>query len=414
LIERVAETIRRHGLLRGVRCVLVGVSGGADSVALLAVLRELAGRFDAVGPSGAAWRVAAAHLNHGIRAAAEADARFVQALCESWQVECVVGVADVPAEAKRTGESIESAARRVRYEFLAATAERADAQAVAVAHHADDNAETVLHRALRGTGLAGLAGIPVERPLGKLRLIRPMLHGRRDEIEQFLTARNLSWREDETNRHLDHRRNVLRHQLLPLIRERINPRAADALLRLAEQAQTAQSFLRAEAERVLEISAAAVPCVAGILPARVADVSPARVADVSPARVADVPPARVADVPPARVAGVSPAPGNEVDLVSSSGQPHGTHNAGETPATRVFSASVLAAAHPAVRGEAIRLIFERAGLPARDLDAATVARACELVCDPAAKAVNLPRDWRLVRRRDVVWCEPPGRGDRTG
>ena len=353
LIERVAVTIRRWRLLREVRCVLVGVSGGADSVALLAVLRELARRSDVVGQSGGAWRVAVAHLNHGIRPEAAGDARFVRELCESWRVECVVGDADVPTEAARTGESIESAARRVRYEFLTGAAERVGAQAVAVAHHADDNAETVLHRALRGTGLAGLAGIPVERALGPVRLIRPMLHCRRAEIERFLAAAGLSWREDETNRHLDHRRNFLRHELLPRIRERVNPRASDALLRLAEQAQTASEFLRTEAQRVLDEAAV-----------------------------------RGAGVPPATHAGKMPAPWPEA-----------------------LSASVLATAHPAVRSEAIRLLFEHAGLPARDLDAATVARACELLCDPAVNAVNLPRNWRLRRRRDVVRLVPPEGGD---
>jgi len=379
LVDRVAATLDACGLFRDARCVLVGVSGGADSVALLAVLRELAER------AGAMWRLAAAHLNHGIRAAAAADARFVQALCASWQVECIVGAADVPAESRRTGESIEAAARRARYAFLADAAERADAQAVAVAHHADDNAETVLHRVLRGTGLAGLAGIPVERPLGAVRLVRPMLHCRRADIEQFLAARGLSWREDESNRDLDHRRNFLRHDLLPHIREHVNPRAEDALLRLAEQAQAATAFLRTEAEKVLQAAVEAVQRDAGA--------------------------SRGEGVSPSCPAGILPASGVEGDWTSSSGQSHGTHNAGETPASHcgppAFSAAVLAAAYPAVRSEAIRLAFEQAGLPARDLSAAVVARVCDLLYDPAVKSVNLPRDWRLTRRRDVVRLLPP-------
>ena len=337
LVERVADTVRRWGLFREARCVLVGLSGGADSVALLAVLRELVRRGLADACGGSAWRVVAAHLNHGIRSAAEADAQFVRELCDSWQTECVVETVDVPEEARRTGESIESAARRVRYAFLAATAGRVEAQVVAVAHHADDNAETVLHRALRGTGLAGLAGIPIERPLGSVRLVRPLLHCRRAEIEQFLAARGLPWREDETNLHLDYRRNFIRHDLLPRIRERINPRAVEALLRLAEQSHTATAYLRDQAEHVLE------------------------------------------------------------DAVAAAAR------------ATAFSAAVLAAAHPAVRSEAIRLFFERAGLPARDLSAAVVARVCDLLSDPTITSVNLPRDWRMRRRGDVVRLQPPMR-----
>ena len=171
LTESVARFIDARRLIEPAGGVVVAVSGGCDSVALLAVLRELADR------PGCKWQLTVAHLNHGLRKEADADAEFVAELADKWHMACVVERVDVAAEARRTGRGIEEAGRSLRYDFLSATAAKLAAACVAVGHHADDNVETVLSRILRGTHLRGLAGMPAIRKLQgcDIMLIRPLL-----------------------------------------------------------------------------------------------------------------------------------------------------------------------------------------------------------------------------------------------
>ncbi|HAU38901.1 MAG TPA: tRNA lysidine(34) synthetase TilS, partial [Phycisphaerales bacterium] len=139
------------------------------------------------------------------------------------------------------------------YEFFLSAARRIGARAVATAHHADDNVETILYRIVRGTHLRGLAGIPAVRRLGgsNVRLVRPLLEVTRAEIEAFLRARNLAWRQDSTNADTLYRRNFIRNELLPLLRNKLNARADDALLRLSAAAAEAEEFLAAQAGELL-------------------------------------------------------------------------------------------------------------------------------------------------------------------
>jgi len=247
LIQAVAGFIDTRGLLSPREAVLVAVSGGPDSVALLAALRELAAE------PGRDYRLTAAHLDHRLRDGAGADAEFVADLARRWEVPCLVESRDVPAAAGDAG-GVEAAGRRVRYEFLADAAARSGASAVAVGHHADDNAETVLYRIVRGAHLRGLAGIPAERPLagGPVRLIRPLLEVRRGEIEAFCRRRGLAWRTDETNLDTGYRRNFIRHELLPLLRARLNVRVDEALLRLARAAGEVEAHLAQQGAAALE------------------------------------------------------------------------------------------------------------------------------------------------------------------
>jgi tRNA(Ile)-lysidine synthase len=217
------------------------------------VLRELAAE------PGRAYALHVAHLHHGLRQGADADAAFVAELAERWALPCTVERRDVPAERAAGGEGVEEAARRVRYGFLREVAERVGASAVATGHHADDNVETILFRLFRGTHLRGMAGIPVARALagGPVRLVRPLLEVGRSELEAFCRERGLSWRRDPTNADTTgSRRNFIRHELLPLLRERLNPAVDEALLRAAQAA--------GEAEAVLAELAAATLSAAGI------------------------------------------------------------------------------------------------------------------------------------------------------
>jgi len=245
-VNAVSAFADRHGLLAPGGGVLAGVSGGADSVVMLDVLDRLAPRPER------GWTIAVGHLNHCLRADADEDEQFVRRLAESRGLECVRGRTDVSAEARRRGVSVETAARDARYGFLAEAARRVGAGRIALAHHADDQAETVLFRMLRGTHLRGLAGMAPRRELdGGLAVIRPLLGVRRVEILAYGKARGLLWREDPTNAETKYRRNFIRHELLPAIRREINPSADEALLRLAAAAGEAEEHLLATCRKLL-------------------------------------------------------------------------------------------------------------------------------------------------------------------
>jgi len=246
-VQAVGEFVDARGLLAPGQRVVIGVSGGADSVALLAALRELAGQ------AGREYALVVAHVNHTLRADADADERFVAELAERWGLPCVCRRVDVRAAAERSGQGIEQAGRRLRYDVLRQVAQEHKSGRVAIGHHADDNVETVLYRIVRGTHLRGLAGIPASRRLGgsDVHVVRPLLAATRDEVEQYCRRAALEFRSDHTNADTRFRRNFIRHELLPLLRERLNPRADEALGRLAEGAGEVASLLDELAEETL-------------------------------------------------------------------------------------------------------------------------------------------------------------------
>jgi tRNA(Ile)-lysidine synthase len=246
-VASVADFLDARRLVAPYAAVVVGVSGGPDSVALLAALRRLAR------DERRAYRLTVAHLHHGLRAAADEDAEFVADLARRWDLPCLVERADAGERAKAEGQGVEQAARMLRYEFLRAAAENVGAGVVAVGHHADDNAETILYRIVRGTHLRGLAGIPAARSLGggDVRLIRPLLWARREQVVQYVRGVGLPTRTDETNADVGFRRNFIRHELLPLLRQRLNPRADEALLRLADAAGQVEDLVEQRAADVL-------------------------------------------------------------------------------------------------------------------------------------------------------------------
>jgi len=247
LVDGVGAFVDRHDLLPAGSAVLLAVSGGADSVALLAVMDRLARR------ERRHYRLSVAHLDHGLRPGSPADAAFVAELAERLGWPFITERRDVAERAAQDGVSIELAARRVRYEFLEAAAGRAGCSVVATAHHADDNIETVLHRILRGTGLQGLRGIrPRRRLWGQAAwLVRPLLELHREQIERYLTDMGMTWRTDPSNASVAHTRNRIRHQLLPLLREQFNPQVGRAITRLAATAEWAGQWLDALGEKTL-------------------------------------------------------------------------------------------------------------------------------------------------------------------
>jgi tRNA(Ile)-lysidine synthase len=219
--------------------VVLAASGGPDSVALLRAMVLLK---NAAGGRG---KLYVAHLNHGLRgSAADADEAWLKALCDRLNLPLNVAKSDVAAIAAEQGDGWEAAARSARYDFLRDVAEQVGARFVATAHTADDQAETVLHRMIRGTGIEGLAGIPKFRPLSRsVVLVRPLLTVQRREVLDYLAAIGQDFRTDATNEDVRWTRNRLRKHLLPQLRELYNPKVGTALMNLAAQANEAQQVI---------------------------------------------------------------------------------------------------------------------------------------------------------------------------
>ena len=212
LYTSVAQYIARHDLLADGQRVLVGVSGGVDSMVCLAVLRALG------------YDVTAFHVNYGLRTGADADEALVRRWCEGKTPSVPLRVARLDAErqADATGTSLQAAARRLRYDAFASYAQQHDIDAVAVGHHQDDQAETVLLNLLRGSGPEGLAGMPPSRRLAKtgVRLIRPLLGLDRDTIRAYAEQQDIPWRTDPSNEDPAYDRSFLHTDILPRLDER--------------------------------------------------------------------------------------------------------------------------------------------------------------------------------------------------
>ena len=275
--RRVQNTIERYDQLDPDAHVVVGVSGGPDSLCLLHVLKRLRRAYRA--------RLVVAHLNHGTRGrASDADAEFVEEIAAGWKLPVIVERRDVPRLAEKHGLAFEEAARRVRYAFLAQVADRVGAERIAVGHNADDQAETVLMHFLRGSGLAGLRGMLPRASLTEYQLlepffrspvpaeqlptlIRPLLEVPRGAVEGYCAKHGLTPRFDRSNLDTTYFRNRLRHELLPEL-ETYNPNIREILRHtaavvaadydvLAEQRDKAwDSILREERENAIVLDQA--------------------------------------------------------------------------------------------------------------------------------------------------------------
>jgi tRNA(Ile)-lysidine synthase len=234
LHNRVLDTIERHSMVRSGDRIGIGVSGGADSVALLRLLAEL--------HAGLGVKLFVLHFHHQLRGAdADEDEMFVARLARDFGFEFVPDRADVAGEARRNGWNLEDAARRLRYQFFASSAASHGLGRVAVAHTANDQAETLLAHLLRGTGPPGLAGIyPVAGPI-----IRPLLDIGRDELREYLLRLNQPWREDPTNQDTSRTRARIRHKLLPLLQCEFDSASVTRLARLANLAREEEVFWHA-------------------------------------------------------------------------------------------------------------------------------------------------------------------------
>jgi tRNA(Ile)-lysidine synthase len=236
LAVRVLGTIRRQGLMPAGARVLVALSGGGDSVALLLVLQSLHDQGEIV-------LVGAAHLNHQLRAEADEDEAFCRRLVQRCGLAFVSERVDVAALARQEKRSIEDAARRARYAFLVRAADEVEADFIATGHTRDDQAETFLLRILRGAGTRGLGGI---RPRNG-RVIRPLLDVTRDDLRACVAAHGEQFREDASNMDVRIPRNRVRHELMPLLQSRFSAAVVDILAREAELARRDEDFLQRQA-----------------------------------------------------------------------------------------------------------------------------------------------------------------------
>lgn len=220
---------------------MVAVSGGPDSVALFHVLRQLADKY--------ALGLSIAHVNHALRGTeSEEEQQMVAKLAEYYNVPFYYAKVDVKRHMRETGKGLQDAARELRYRFLFETAERTGTSCIALAHHADDQAETVLMRMLRGTSTEGLAGIHPVRMQQKVKLVRPLLRIEKMELVQFCKEHGFEFAEDSSNASRAYTRNQIRLDIMPQLKQ-FNPEITSALNRLADIVRDDEQYLQREAER---------------------------------------------------------------------------------------------------------------------------------------------------------------------
>lgn len=237
LEEKVLQFIRENQMMRPNENVLVGVSGGADSVSLLVILSHLASVLQV--------HLYAVTVHHGIRGkSADADVSYVEELCKKLEIALYKEYVDVPTLAKKNGYSEEEAGRKARYDCFYQLAKKIEKTSsmpclIAVAHHRQDDCETILHNLFRGSGLTGLRGmLPIRN-----QVIRPLLETSREEIEAYLAEEGISYCIDETNKELIYTRNKLRKKVIPYLREEINKKSEEHILEAAKQISQAEEFI---------------------------------------------------------------------------------------------------------------------------------------------------------------------------
>lgn len=244
LEEHISRELQR---MRVSSPLLLAVSGGADSMAMLHGIHGLHDQFSGVS-------VAVAHLNHGLRGdSGRADSDFVLSECQRLGVPVFVKHLTEDCLARQSRGSLEEAARKARYEFLAQTAVQNSIPFVVLGHHASDQSETILFNMMRGTGLRGMRGMPFQRPLNdSVSIIRPMLALEKSVIDDFIASRRIRFVTDETNSDMKMARNRIRHELLPKLKELIHPGALRSILELSQQADELLVAFDEIADRLLE------------------------------------------------------------------------------------------------------------------------------------------------------------------
>lgn len=241
LLNQFKATIKKYGLIVKGDKILVGVSGGPDSLTLLYLLNSIKKEFRLT--------LHIAHLDHGLRKDSNKDLEFVKGLAKRLKIPVTTKQINLSKLQKR--DSLEQAARNIRLDFLIHTAKKADCHKISLGHNFDDQAETVLMRLIRGTGLYGLAGILPERKIKGMVFIRPLLEIKRKDIEKYLKQKKIIPRRDPTNRGTLFLRNRIRNKLIPLLEHSFNPKIKEILVNTAENAGLDYAYLKKIGQKAL-------------------------------------------------------------------------------------------------------------------------------------------------------------------
>lgn len=237
--EKILKTIKKYNLIKDGDKIVVGVSGGPDSITLLDLLLKLKNqniiKFDIV----------VCHINHMIREEATSDEEYVKEYCNKHNIECFVKRAEVEEIAKQNKMGTEETGRKIRYDFFYEILEKTKSNKIATAHNANDNAETVLMNIIRGCGTSGLKGIEANNK----QLIRPLIECSRTEIEEYCKQNNLNPRIDKTNFENDYTRNKIRNMLIPYIQENFNPNIIEGINRLSSLSKQENDYLEKETQK---------------------------------------------------------------------------------------------------------------------------------------------------------------------
>lgn len=229
--EKIKQTIRENGLIYTGDKIVVGVSGGPDSMCLLHVLNKLKNEMQ--------FEIVVAHVNHMIRKEADVETEYVQEYCKKNNIECFIKKIDVLKEASKDKIGTEEEGRKIRYNFFEEVRTRINANRIATAHNANDNAETILMNLMRGAGISGLKGIEFIR---NNTIIRPLLSCNRDEIENYCSIECLNPKFDESNKENNYTRNKVRNLLIPYIQKEFNPNIIESLNRLSDLAKEENNY----------------------------------------------------------------------------------------------------------------------------------------------------------------------------
>lgn len=241
--QKVLETIRKYNLIVDRDKIVLGVSGGPDSICMLDNLREV--KEEQI----IEFEIYVAHINHMIREEAIDDEKYVQEYCKKYNIECFVKRADVQKIASEKKIGTEEAGRKVRYDFFEEVLQKTESNKIAIAHNKNDKIETIIMHLLRGSGLSGLKGI---EPIRDNKYIRPLLECERTEIEQYCEDKKLNPRIDKTNFENEYTRNKIRNIVIPYIKKEFNPNIIQTLSRLSDLAADESNYIELQTQKAFE------------------------------------------------------------------------------------------------------------------------------------------------------------------
>ena len=241
--QKVLETIRKYNLIEDGDKIVLGVSGGPDSICMLDNLREV--KEEQI----IEFEIYVAHINHMIGEEAIDDEKYVQEYCKKYNIECFVKRADVQKIASEKKIGTEEAGRKVRYDFFEEVLQKTESNKIAIAHNKNDKIETIIMHLLRGSGLSGLKGI---EPIRDNKYIRPLLECERTEIEQYCEDKKLNPRIDKTNFENEYTRNKIRNIVIPYIKKEFNPNIIQTLSRLSDLAADESNYIELQTQKAFE------------------------------------------------------------------------------------------------------------------------------------------------------------------